>query len=79
MERYSKLTEWLNNPKLIVLSFEQIEEIIGDKLPDSATDHRPWWGNENGNPSRQCHAWLDAGWEVDRVDLKARIVRFRKL
>ena len=56
MERYSKLTEWLNNPKLIVLSFEQIEEIIGDKLPDSATVHRPWWGNEKGNASRQCSA-----------------------
>jgi hypothetical protein len=38
MERYSKLTEWLNDPKLIVLTFEQIEEIIGDKLPDTAID-----------------------------------------
>lgn len=79
MERYAKLTAWLNNPNLIVLSFEQIEEIIGDKLPEAATKYRPWWGNEKGNTSRQCHAWMDAGWEVDKVDLPSRIVRFRKV
>jgi hypothetical protein len=79
MERYSKLTEWLKNPRLIFLSFEQIEEIIGNKLPDAATKYRPWWGNEKGNASRQCSAWMEAGWEVDRVDLNARIVRFRKV
>ena len=78
MDRYSKLTDWLNNPQLIILTFEQIEEIIGDKLPDSATKYRPWWGNEKDTISRQCNAWMDAGWEVDRVDLKNRIVRFRK-
>jgi hypothetical protein len=78
MRPYSKLTEWLNNPQFIVLTFEQIEKIIGDKLPDTATKYQPWWGNEKGNLSRQCGAWMDAGWEVDRVDLNNRIVRFRK-
>src|ERR1700751_1365529 len=46
MEQYAKLTEWLNNPQLIVMTFDQIEEIIGDKLPDSAAKYRHWWGNE---------------------------------
>jgi hypothetical protein len=78
MGLYSKLTEWLKNPQFIILSFEQIEQIIGDKLPDSARKYRPWWGNEKGNLSRQCSAWIDAGWEVDRVDLNNRMVRFRK-
>jgi hypothetical protein len=78
MRPYSKLTEWLRNPQFIVLTFEQIEKIIGDKLPDTARKYLPWWGNEKDNLSRQCSAWMGAGWEVDRVDLNNRIVHFRK-
>ena len=79
MSQYSKLTAWLESPTLIVLSFEQIEAIIGEKLPESATKYRPWWGNEVNSPSGQCSGWMDAGWTVDKVDLNNRIVRFTKL
>lgn len=77
MAKYEKLTEWLKNPT-VVLTFSEIEKIIGDHLPDSAVNYRPWWGNEKGAESRQCRAWLDAGWEVGHVDLKAKMVLFRK-
>jgi len=77
MDKYGKLTEWLRNPT-VVLTFDEIEKIIGDKLPDAAFKYRPWWGNEKGKESRQCNSWLSAGWEVGKVDLKAKMVLFRK-
>ena len=69
--------EWLRNPT-VVLSFSEIEKIIGDKLPDAALKYRPWWGNEKAAKSRQCKAWMDARWEVGKVDLRAQIVLFRR-
>jgi hypothetical protein len=77
MAKYEKLTEWLKNPT-VVLTFAEIEKIIGDKLPDAAANYRPWWGNEKDAKSRQCRAWLDAGWEVGKVDLNAKLVLFRR-
>jgi hypothetical protein len=78
MAKYDQLTEWLQKPKL-PLTFAEIEQIIGVKLPPSASLYRPWWGNEAKADSRHCHAWLDAGWEIDSVDLKAKRVVFRKV
>lgn len=48
----------------IELGFTEVERIIGDVLPPSAT--RPqWWANET-NPSGhvQCRAWRDAGYDA---------------
>ncbi|MGC2698375.1 MAG: hypothetical protein WA738_21515 [Candidatus Angelobacter sp.] len=78
MAKYDRLTEWLQKPKL-PLTFAEIEQIIGDKLPPAASQYRPWWGNETKAASRQCRAWLDAGWQIDSVDLKAKRVVFRKV
>jgi hypothetical protein len=78
MPKYEKLTEWLKNPT-VALTFSEIEQIIGDKLPEAATKYRPWWANERNAQSRQCKYWLDAGWEVGKVDLKGRMVLFRKM
>jgi hypothetical protein len=77
MAKYDKLTEWLNS-RTVVMTFAEIEKIIEDKLPDAASKHRPWWGNEKESGSRQCRSWLDAGWEIGKVDLKAKMVLFRK-
>ena len=59
------------------LSFGEIEQIIGDKLPPSAHDHRAWWSNRAGSHV-QARAWLEAGWEVESVDQGAQTVRFRR-
>jgi hypothetical protein len=59
------------------LSFAQVEQIIGDTLPPSATKHRPWWANQEGG-SRAPH-WRAAGFKVDHVDLQQRIVRFKRI
>ena len=61
----------------VQLSFVEIEQIIGEKLPPAAHDHRAWWSNHAGSHV-QARAWLEAGWEVDSVDQGAQTVRFRR-
>jgi hypothetical protein len=59
----------------VEMSFDEIDEIVG-KLPRSARVHQAWWANERGGSHVQAHAWLDAGWRVESVDLKLEKVRF---
>jgi hypothetical protein len=44
----------------------EIERIISDKLPQSASKYREWWANGG---HIQANAWLDAGWKVEYVVL----------
>lgn len=65
----------------VTLSFEQLEAILGDRLPPSAFDHRAWWGNERpGHHHVHAHAWWNAGFEVDVVNqaIDKGWVRFRR-
>ncbi|MFI4910491.1 MAG: hypothetical protein ACIAQZ_02355 [Sedimentisphaeraceae bacterium JB056] len=50
----------------IPLTYNGIEEILGNKLAKSAYIHRPWWSN-----SGQVHspAWTDAGWKVSKIEM----------
>jgi len=58
----------------ITLSFTKIENIIGEKLPESAYEHKQWWSNvRNRSPSEY---WLTVGWRVKEVNLKAKTVTF---
>jgi hypothetical protein len=58
------------------LSFKQIEDILGDKLPQSAYDYEQWWNN---NPSHSpSEAWLTVGWKVEIVNLATKEVTFKK-
>jgi len=36
MAKYEKLTDWLNNPQRLLMTFREIEHIIDDHLPESA-------------------------------------------
>lgn len=71
MGKYKPLTEWLGKQagQLVTLTFDAMEQIIGSKLPQSARKYRPWWGNETSARSRQCRAWLVAGWRIESADL----------
>ena len=59
----------------MTMTFEDIEALVGP-LPASATTYRPWWGNQASGRHMQAHAWLNAGREVETVDLARRTVRF---
>jgi hypothetical protein len=60
----------------VTLTFVQIERLINDKLPPSASKHRAWWSNEKEGQHVNAHAWMDAGWKVDTVNFSQKWVRF---
>jgi hypothetical protein len=59
----------------IAMRFDQIETLIGEKLPPSAFEHRPWWANEARGHSH-AKAWLDAKFQTSEVDMAARKLTF---
>jgi hypothetical protein len=81
--KYTLLQHYLTNLPIsqrdVTLSFIHVERIINDKLPPSATKHRAWWSNEKDGVHVNAHAWMDAGWKVDTVDLSQRWVRFLRV
>lgn len=79
MSKYSALTTFLSSrtqPK-ISMSFEDIERIVGSKLPQSAFNHRAWWSNNPTN-SVMTKAWLAAGFRSEDVDMTARKLVFSR-
>ena len=80
MSRYDPLKKYLSNIAATgktqeVLSFSQLEGILGFSLCKTAHDNLRWWGNDRTHP--QARAWLDAGWEVVHKDLVNKTVTFR--
>ncbi len=79
MSKYEPLRIFLERqgkPR-IRLSFKEVEEIIGSKLPHSAYTHRAWWANDNYHTHAR-NGWLAAGYEVKHVDLDNKVVEFIK-
>jgi hypothetical protein len=60
------------------MAFDDIERVIGAKLPPSASHHRAWWSN-NAQNNVMTKAWRDAGFESEDVDMKRRRVTFRRV
>ena len=79
MSKYEPLPQFLSTGSVSTrrLSFEQIERILGFKLPKSAYKHEAWWSN---NETGHSHArvWLSAGWRTKDVDIAARKVTFER-
>ena len=62
---------------LVKLSFARIDGLIGSNLPISAFRDEAWWSNSSS--SAHAKAWLNAGWEVQEVNLKEGYVTFKKV
>ena len=63
----------------IELAFEDVERIIGSRVPETAS--RPqWWANESSPDTRhvQCRAWQKAGYEAFLLPGKRVLFRQRK-
>ncbi|HWI47214.1 MAG TPA: hypothetical protein VNU45_03185 [Rummeliibacillus sp.] len=78
--KYLPLYEYLSKQqeRQIVLTFEEIEEILQAKLPKSAYKYQAWWGNTRSGTYVQAAAWLEAGFRVDIVQF-GRCVEFIKV
>jgi hypothetical protein len=79
MGKYEPLLQFLRRQKLneVRLTFDQIERIIGGKLPPKAQHHRAWWSNSPLN-NVMTKAWLDAGYRSEQVDMEGRKLVFRR-
>jgi hypothetical protein len=79
MAKYSALADYLRakDSDEVPMTFAQVERIVGAKLPASHR-YRSWWSNNSFN-SVMTQAWLDAGFESTKVDMKKRTVVFRKI
>jgi hypothetical protein len=62
---------------LVKLSFARIDGLIGTNLPMNAYRDEAWWSNSPAN--MHAKAWLDAGWEVQEVNLKEGYAVFKKV
>ena len=57
------------------MTFAQLELLVGP-LPDSAREHRAWWGNDDYKS--QSQAWRAAGWHVASVNQSSGQVVFAR-
>lgn len=79
MSKYEPLPQFLSSKVGTThrMSFEQIERVLGFKLPKSAYEHEAWWSNNDTGHSH-ARAWLSAGWRTQDVDLAACKVTFQR-
>ena len=76
--KYQPLADWLAaQPRAdVLLTFTQIEQILGAALPPSARASTSWW--MDSRPSRaQAQPRLAAGWQVAAVDRRRAVVLYR--
>ena len=79
MSKYAPLADHLRDSgqESVPMTFADIEQVIGAKLPQSAFTHRAWWSNNPTN-NVMTHAWLEAGYATAEVDMAAHTLVFRK-
>src|SRR5579864_5323063 len=78
MSKYFRLTDFLrglsrDEETEWTPSFDEVEEVMGEKLPPSARQHRPWWANQGRAHSL---AWESAGWKTANVDVESEELTF---
>ena len=79
MGKYDALADYLSAQRRdeVPMKFEQIERLIGAKLPASHR-YRAWWSNNSFN-SVMTKAWLEAGFRSEQVDMAGRKLVFRRI
>lgn len=78
MSKYSELRRLeRESGRSVEMTFGEIDRMV-DGLPASARRYRAWWSNEDEGSHVQAHAWMDAGWRVESVNLTGEKVRFKK-
>ena len=69
---YAPLASWLAgldaDKEMVQATFDELEQVLGRRLPDSARTHRAWWANDSHTHS-QARAWLGAGWRVSSINM----------
>lgn len=82
MAKYDPLQKYLENEysngiKERLLSFKDIEGIIGVEMEPSAYRYFRSWDNTGGQSYVRQNSWLDADWETVMVDMEGELVKFK--
>ena len=79
--KYSSLHKYLENryADVTVLTFGEIEDLLGFTLPQLARTYQAWWtlGETNGEGPRHSDAWTLAG-RTATANLQAKTVIFER-
>lgn len=80
MRKYKALQAHLErrNGRPAMMTFEDIESIIGAQLPQSAVKHRAFWANDNQDHHSHARSWMHAGYRVAYVDRDEKVIRFER-
>ena len=63
---------------MIVLTFGEIEDLLGFALPEPARVQREWWAAVETETDPQSRAWADAS-RTAKPNLRARTVTFERI
>jgi len=76
---YDPLYDWLRGrtDNRIPVTFAQVEGILHFDLPNTARSRSQWWQN-NSTRHVQAHAWLEAGFHTEDVNLRDETVVFTR-
>ena len=78
--KYALLEQYLRGLPLSqdeeTLTFERIEQILGDSLPTFAYEDSAWWSNQKQGIQIETNPLMDAGWMAEIVNLQEKWVRF---
>ena len=79
---YRSLQKYLTerHADIVVLTFAQIEDLLGFRLPPLASLHLTWWADDdaNGPGLAQSRAWTEAN-RTATPNLAARTVMFERV
>jgi len=79
MGKYDPLMRYLADRRTaeVPMTFAEIEQVLGARLPASK-QYPAWWSN---NPSNNVmtRAWLEAGFQTERVDTRGERLVFRRV
>jgi hypothetical protein len=81
VSKYDGLTRHLkfraSFTNVVKLGLARMDGLIGSNLPMEAYRDESWWSNSSS--TAHAKGWLDAGWEVQEVNLKEAVVTFKKV
>lgn len=63
---------------VVVLTFEQMEALLGCALPAPACTESGWWANADASTNRWSEAWIGAG-RTATPNFSARTVTFERM
>ncbi len=81
-QKYRPLYDYLKDSTRpdIKLTFDEVEHILGFKLPLSAYKYHSFWENSTNGQHHHCKSWISAGYKTVNINLNTinHIVHFKK-